>query len=185
MSDKYKYMFLNYLYKKLNLKEIEKIYIQNEINHIDVEVEGLYTDISKYFSLVNKVDESRLTEDQMKQYNYYFSLPIEKLLSDELLNKVLKFIESTYKIMLFPNIEENHCFYGPLNYKYLAPRDCVVLGLNYYEFDINSDDFDKTHSKREAIICDTLNYIQEELANSIGMNIAVLRYNEYSKKKFR
>ena len=86
---------------------------------------------------------------------------------------------------MFPNVEEKFYFYGPINYNYVAPRDSIVLGFNYREFDIPEENFDELHSKQEDYICDLLNYIQEKLAPQAGYNVAVLKYNEISKKKSR
>lgn len=185
MHEKYKYMFLKYIYNKLDLKQIETSLEQQGINFVDDEIDGLYTNISKYFSLVNEVDESRLSKELTEKYNYYFSQSIEKLSEKELEDEVFEFLEASYKTMLFPNIKEKICFYGPLNYKYAAPRDCVVLGLNYCEFDISEDNFDELYSRRQSFICNVLNYIQENLADKAGINVAVLQYNEFSKKKIK
>ncbi|MBQ9071726.1 MAG: hypothetical protein IJY25_01025 [Bacilli bacterium] len=185
MQEKYKYMFLKYIYNKLNLEKIENEITKRDIKPIDDEVDGLYKNISKYFSLVNKVDESRLSTELKNQYNNYFSLPLEMLIEEKMQNEVFNFLESTYKIMLFPNIKENHCFYGPLNYKYVAPRDSIVLGFNYEEFDIPEENFDELYSKQEEFISGMINYIQFGLAEEEQKTIAVIKYNEYSKKKVR
>ena len=183
MQEKYKYMFFKYICVKLNLFEFDKKIEDYGINNINEEIEGMYKDLSKYFSLVNKVDDTRLTGDLRKQYEYYFSLPIEQLYNLQIQNDVFKFLESTYKIMLFPNIKENHCYYGPLSYNYLAPRDSVVLGFNYYEFDIPDENFDKLHYERNVFLCQMINHIQITLSQQIGIPITIIKYNEYSKKK--
>lgn len=182
MSEKYKYMFLKYIYEKLDLKSIESNVEQQGINFLDYKIEGLFPEISKYFNLANSVDDSRLSPDLKEKYNDYFSLPIETLNEEKNRNEIFDFLEKTYKLMLFPNIEENFCFYGPINYNYVAPRDCVVLGFNYYEFDIEENNFDKIYENREEFICDQLNYIQEVLSEKAGINVAVLKYNEFVKK---
>lgn len=185
MEEKYKYVFFYYLYNKLNLKTIELEFEKNGIIPTDFEFNNVYKKISKYFSLVNKVDDSRLTEELKNKYHNYFSLSVEELLDKERQNEIFQFLESTYKLMLFPNINEKHCFYGPLNDNYMAPRDSVVLGFNYYEFDIPNENFDEIYDMREEFICEVLNYIQITLSQKIGMTIAVIKYNEYVKKKVR
>jgi hypothetical protein len=178
-------MFLKYISDKLNLKKYDNELMSNEISSIDEPIDGLYEEISKYFSLVNYVDVSRLSGDMKKQYEYYFSLSLDELNNENIQNVIYDFLEKSYKILLFPNIQEKYCFYGPLNYRYVAPRDCVVLGLNYNEFDIPDDNFDDVHSKNEQLICDISNYIQENSLKETGINIAILQYNEFSKKKVR
>lgn len=183
MEDRYKYEFLKFLYKKLNLSEIEEELGNKKIHCIDDDIEGLYPDLSKYFSLVNNVDIDRLPKEMKDKYEYYFSLSSQEIIKKGLQNEVNNFLEDSYKLILFPNIKESFCFYGPINYKYVAPRDCIVLGFNYYEFDVPTEDFDELHSKKEKYVCDLLNYIQEKIAPQAGYNVAVLKYNEFSKKK--
>lgn len=181
MDENYKFMFMKYIYDKLNLKQVEAYLEEQGVNFIDEDINGLYKNISKYFSLVNSVDESKLSKDLSEKYNYYFSQAIENLLEKEL--EVFDFLEKTYKTLLFPNIEDNICFYGPLNYKYAAPRDSIVLGFNYYEFDIPELNFDELYYKKQVVVCNVINHIQQELAKQAGVNVAVLKYNEFSKKK--
>lgn len=185
MKERYKYEFMKYLYNKLDLKNIENKIIEQEIVNIDEDVVGLYKDISKYFSLVNNVDESMLPEQMKQQYNYYFSMNGDELENRKLKKELNNFLESTYKYLLYPNINEKFCFYGPLNYKYVAPRDAIVLGFNYCEFNLEDENFDQIHLKKDEFICNILNYIQDELSNKTGLNIAVLKYNEYSIKKVK
>lgn len=185
MKEKYKYMFLRYISNKINLKDYENKLVMNGISSIEEPIDGLYPQISKYFSLVNNVDDSRLSDDMKKEYQHYFSKPLEELATKGLEEQINKFLEKSYPMLLYPNIQEKFCFYGPINYKYAAPRDCVVLGLNYNEFDISDQNFDEIHLRNNKLICDMLNYIQEEVSKEIGINIAVLQYNEFSKKKVR
>jgi len=183
MEEKYKYMFFKYIYNKLQLKKFEDELINAGINPIDCEINGLYKDVSKYFSLVNNVDITRLDPTLKNKYNNYFSLPIENLLQNDIEGEIFRFLEQTYKTVLFPNIKEERCFYGPLNFKYSAPRDSIVLGFNYCEFDIGSENYDEKYSQRETLVCTVLNYLQLLLSQQIGMNISVIKYNEYSFKK--
>ena len=177
MEERYKYEFLKFMYEKLKLDVIEKEIEKNGISYIDADISGLYPDLSKYFSLVNNVDISRLTKEMKDKH--------EEIVSNNLQNEVNEFLENSYKLVLFPNVEEKFYFYGPINYNYVAPRDSIVLGFNYREFDIPKENFDELHPKQEDYICDLLNYIQEKLAPQAGYNVAVLKYNEISKKKSR
>lgn len=185
MEEKYKYVFFKYIYDKLNLEYYEKDLQKYDINPIEQDIEGLYKDISRYFSLLNNVNDKNLTEEQRKKYNYYFSLPIEKILDKSLENEINVFLEETYEKMLFPDIKEDHYYYGPLNNKYLVPKDSVALGFNYCEFDIEDENFSEKHLYKERVICRLLNNIKLILAKQIGMKISTIRYNEYSFKKVR
>lgn len=183
MEERYKYEFLKFLYEKLKLNTIEKKLESAKISCINDGVSGLYSEISKYFSLVNKVDTSRLTSEMQDKYKYYFSLSHQEIIDNGLQEEMNKFLEDSYKLILFPNIKEKFVFYGPINYNYVAPRDSIVLGFNYCEFSVSNENFEEEHSRQENFICDILNYIQESLAQQAGLNVAVLKYNEFSKKK--
>lgn len=185
MKERYKYEFLNFLFKKLRLDVIENELKKNGISCIDADISGLYPDLSKYFSLVNNVDISRLSDDMKDKYKYYFSLSHQEIIDKGLQEEVNKFLEDSYKLILFPNIKENFFFYGPINYNYVAPRDSIVLGFNYCEFNIPEENFDELHFKQESYVCNLLNFIQEKLAPQVGYNVAVLKYNEISKKKIK
>lgn len=178
MEEKYKYIFLRKICYNLGLGDIESQLKINNIQPNTVDVEHM---AYSYFTLENKMSIDKFTHDQRKQYEYYFSKPIEELLNDE---NVSNFLEETYKIVLFPKTEDNYVFYGPLNYHYLAPKDSIVLGFNYVEFDFNYEgDFDEAHYERETIINNLLNKVQDELAPNKNLKVAVIKYNEYSKKK--
>ena len=154
MEERYKYEFLKFLYEKLKLNAIEKKLESAKISCINDGVSGLYSEISKYFSLVNKVDTSRLTSEMQDKYKYYFSLSHQEIINNGLQEEMNKFLEDSYKLILFPNIKEKFVFYGPINYNYVAPRDSIVLGFNYCEFNIPEENFDELHSKRKAYVCD-------------------------------
>lgn len=183
MQEKYKFMFLRKIYKELNLNEIEIELLNNGIKTIlhdeDNKTNNLWMNMTSYFSLENNVYENQLPEELKEKYRFYFSLPLEQLCSNEMEIEVYNFLNQTYKLLLFPNIDENHVFYGPLDYNYIAPRDAIVLGFNYSEFEIIEDNFDEIHNKNDSLICDTLNYIQRQLAAQHKLKIAVIKYNEF------
>lgn len=175
MNDKYKYMFMKYLYNKIGLKEVENRLLSSGIKTLDF---GSY-DISKYFTLVNRVNYMALTGNLKEKYDYYFSLSIEELCSSSMQDELNKFFDETYKILLFPNVDDKYVYYGPINYNYMVPRDSIVLGFYHNEFDLDGDNFDEEHFMNEQLICDNLNFIQYELGPKINMKIAVIKYNEY------
>lgn len=185
MENNYKYFVFKYIYEKLGLNEIEKNLIEKGIKYLDFyrEESEIYKNISKFFTLKNHVNIELLNEEEQEFFKSKFSLPIEDIISNSnLLNEINDFIEKTYKKVLFPNIEENHYYYGPINMNYVAPRDSIVLGFEYYEFNIE-ENFDQVYDNQQEIICDTLNEIQFNLAKKIGTVVSVIKYNEFYEKK--
>lgn len=186
MENNYKYFVFKNIYEKLGLSEIENDLVKKGIKYLEYtsEENELYRTISKFFLLKNSVDISSLNDDESENFKKYFSLPIDTITNNtSLLNEVYDYIEKTYKKILFPKIDENHCYYGPINMNYVAPRDSIVLGFEYYEFEIE-ENFDEIHETQQGIICDALNNIQFNLAPKAGYIVAVLKYNElYDRKK--
>lgn len=178
MEDKYKYMFLRYIYKIANLGAIEtKLEEGKVVGNIGSSPE--YPQISKYFSLMNEVDTSKLNIEQKNQFESYFSQSLNELCKPDKEDEINKYLMETYKTVLFPDIEAKTLYYGPVNDKYIAPRDAVVLGFNYRKFDIPDDEnFDKNLEIQDSLICSLLNYIQSQIGPAINMKIAVLKYNE-------
>lgn len=185
MENNYKYFAFKYIYEKLGLNEVEKDLIDKGIQHLDYQNEDneMYRNISKFFVLKNNVDINTLAIEEQELFKKYFTLPIDDIINNTtLLNEINLFIEQTLKKVLFPKIEENHCYYGPINMNYIAPRDSIVLGFEYYEFNIE-DNFDEVYDNQQEIICNTLNNIQFTLANKLGLVVSVIKYNELFEKK--
>lgn len=185
MENNYKYFAFKYIYEKIGLNQVESELITNGIKYLDYqdEEDSLYRTISKFFNLKNNIDISLLSEEELEMFKKYFSIPIEEVLNNNaLLNEIYSFILKTIPKVLFPKVEENHCYYGPLNINYIAPRDSIVLGFNYYEFDIE-ENFDEVYDKQQQIICDALNNIQFNLSSSLEYVVSVIKYNEFYEKK--
>lgn len=171
-------MYLLYLYNKIGLKQIEEKLSASGIvgNNIDD------NSFSKYFSILNEVDEDSLPILLKEKYNRYFSLTIEELCNPQMMDELAKFFEESYKLLFFPKNNVDYIYYGPINYKYMAPRDSIVLGFYFQEFNLGNDNFEEKHFENDCLICDCLNYIQQELATSVNVKIAVIKYNEFFNK---
>ena len=182
MEEKYKYLFMKYIYKKLNLQEIEKKISDNNIKNQE-ELEQ--NTISKYFVLLNNVNIEKLTGSLKEKFDYYFSMSLDELCSSNLTVEINSFLEDTYKLLLFPDISIPYYYYGPINYKYMAPSDSIVLGFCYNEFDIPNDNFDEIHFQRETFLDNCLNLIQYEIASKAGFKVAIIKYNEFMKTKLK
>ena len=186
MKENYKYLFFKYIYNELGLKLLEEEIRNSGINPVEYEFNSIFRDVSKYFSLENNVDDTRLSDELRNKYIKYCSATKDLFMTKDEEQELNDFLEKSYELMLFPDIKENHCYYGPFNNKYAVPRDSIVLGLNYYEFDIDDDEsFEKLHSTRESIICTTINNIQYFYAPQMNKKVAVIRYNEYVPRKVK
>lgn len=177
-SDKYKYLFMLYVYEKGMLKKIDDTMITNQVGSLE-----LKNGISNYFELLNDVYEDRLSGQLKEEYDYYMSMDLQELISNNLKDRVQDFLERTYKLLLFPDLSNKFYYYGPININYVAPSDSIVLGFYYNEFETEETFSVEKHNRNEEIICDSLNYIQEKIGPSIGKKIAVIKFNEISKKK--
>lgn len=185
MENNYKYFAFKYTYEKLGLKEIEEELLAKGIQCLDFQNEesSLYRSISKFFVLKNNVDIKELTSEEQELFKQYFTLPVNDIVNNpSLLNEINSYIEKTLQRVLFPKIEENHLYYGPINMNYVAPRDSIVLGFEYYEFKIE-ENFDEAYVSQQRIICDALNNIQFNLAAKMGCQVSVIKYNEFYEKK--
>ncbi len=169
--DNYKYLFLKKIYDELNLKEIEKNLPNKKIMPLTIEKNENYEIISHYFFLINNVNLKALNSEQLQKFHTLFSKRNEEL-SEAELKEVNEFMEKTYSLLLFPDVDSNYVYYGAINDKYVAPRDAIVIGL-YYDAFIESEDFEIENN-----LADIVNYIQFELAKKINKKVAVLTYNQ-------
>ena len=175
MNTNYEFIFFQYLYEVLELKVLDEKLLNEKIKMIDQE--GSNNRISKYFSLVSRGDVSYFSEDNKKTYTEIFDKELNDILSNNK-ERAIDFIKATYKDYFHLNDKIEYNYYGPINEDFLAPSNCIVIGLNYVKYQIDNDNFDEELFRQDGIICDTLNYLQGPLAEEKGFNIAALAYNE-------
>lgn len=169
--DNYKYLFFKKLYEELDLKSIEANLEKENIKSLNVVDSEYYKIISKYFFILNDVNINFLTQEDLQTFNLYFSKDIYSLKEEEL-NEIYQFIEKTYSMVLFPNIDSKFVYYGPITDDYICPKDSVVIGLFY---DIFSSEEPLTIQNKLA---DIVNYIQFEQSKKSNKNISVLLFNQ-------
>ncbi len=170
MSDLLKKILNEIVYKDLNLNKIEaKI---KEINVLPKEMDESFSSVSSYFVLLNDIhfENLNLEEKQLlEEYcNGYLTHP------DDYRKKLYSFLEENKYRLLIPKDKSGVSFYGVPASNYSATNDSIVFGFHFIEFD---DEFPLTDEQYE-IICDQLNYIEEELSKRNNVNIAVIEYNE-------
>lgn len=169
--DNYKYLFFKELYKELNLTFIEEKLKDEKIKPLNVLPSEDYELISNYFFLLNDINIEKLNSEQLKEFYYYFSKNIKEL-SEQELEEAKKFINNTYSMLLFPNVEANYVYYGPTSDDYVSPKDAIAIGL-YYDAFVDCEDFEV-----ENKLADIVNYIQFDLAKKSKKKVSVILFNQ-------
>ena len=173
MEDKYEYMFFKYIYEKLNLKELDEKLSNEKVRLYDSK--NVDKRISPYFGLLNRGTFDAFTEEEMNKVNELFSHEYEELLVEPLYTELKSFFEKTYKKYFFDNNRSDYIYYGPTEMQYLAPSDAIALSINYTKFDNEDEMF-----RKNEVLANMGNYIQEELSEKSNMKLAVIIYDEFS-----
>lgn len=182
-------LFYMYLVKKTNI-----IQYDNQLNDNNfVPVEDIEKDFYQMFS--NKF---------LKFFYIRNNLYIDRLSNvdiDFLGNKLLKnnfnfgeeeekFIERTYKKLIFENVtgDYNPNFninFGPNNPKFYAPVNSLVVGIRYDdELDDNYSDISIEKKLTEiSIIEKMISEVSEKMSQMLSVPVAIIHYNSDSIKK--
>ncbi len=178
MIDSYRLLLFKYLYEKLNLKEFENNIEKNNINYIINEKlmcgeEKICYHYAKYFYLLNDININELNQEELK---YLSDLNKEANID----NKISKFLETTYKKVLFSNQDSLEKYYGPINETYHVKGNYIVLGLKFEEYGFVS----RVIKKRKEI--ENINLIIDNIIKKIednkNYNVKVIKYNELFEK---
>lgn len=179
MNEKYKYLFLMYMYDLIDLKTYETKLEEKNIERLEYTENG---EFFKYFSLLNDGDVSYLSDLEKQELEMLSLISLKELSeNDELKNKVKDYIERTYKKYFFSNITgKDYLYYGPISYDYMAPDDAIVLGLNYRMFvdEKENESYEETLENQDEIIVRVINEIQELEAEKHNIKVAVIKQNE-------
>lgn len=170
-ENNYKYLFFKEVYNELNLKSIEDGLLKEKIKPLNVIQGSDYEIISNYFFLLNEPNLQSLNSIQLEEFHDLFSKKISDLTEVEL-KKALDFINSTYTLMLFPNVDTKYVYYGSVSDNYICPKDAIAIGL-YYDAFTECEDFEITNKLARVI-----NYIQFDLAKKINKRVAVILFNQ-------
>lgn len=179
MNEKYEYLFLTYMYNLLGLKNYEKKLEDSGIKQMEYTENG---DLFKYFSLLNKGDSSFLSDDEKNELELLSMNELSSYFDNaELKAKCEDFLKRTYKKYFFSNLpSDGYIYYGPISYDFMAPRDAIALGINYVKFvdAVEGEEYENTLSKQEHVVYGVINEIQEDIAPSFGLKVAVIEQNE-------
>ena len=179
MNDKYKYLFLIYIYDIMGLKEYEKRLKEKNIEQLEYTENG---NLFKYFSLLNKGDVLKLNDLENKELETLSLYPLEDFIkNEELKAKLNDYINRTYKKFFFSNITgKDYLYYGPISYDYMAPDDAIVLGINYRMFvdEKENESYEETLENQDEVIVRAINEIQELESEKHNIKVAVIKQNE-------
>ena len=130
-----------------------------------------------YNKLVSRGDLLYFTDEQKNTFKDIFDDKLTSIINNKM-DDAINFVISTYKDFYHLNDDVVYNYYGPINYKYMAPSNCIVIGLNYFKFQIDDDNYDEEFDKQERIVSKVLNYIQKDLSKEKGIKLATIAYNE-------
>lgn len=177
MEEKYDYLFVKYLYDKLNLNESEKKFDEKGVL-------PYYSDLTenKFFCILNDGNLEKLSEDEKKKLELFGLMNYSDIMKNESLkNELYSFLETTYKKFYFDESEEiTYNYYGPTDFEYMAPSDAIVLGFDYRKTVPEKDGipYDTLLEENDKTVCDELNHIQDS-AEGLGLKVAVIRRDEF------
>lgn len=181
MEEKYRKVFFKYLFKILDLKNIEKYLINNGINYITSEnnmcdEEKKCYAYSKYFYLLNEINLLMLNEEEMMYLKVISS-------DSDLSERTIKFINNTYKKVLFSDSRGKNKYYGAISESFMAKDNQIVLGLKRDEMGFAAHKLKKMEEiQHDDIIIDE---VVEKIEKNSYFDIKVIKYNELFEKHKR
>lgn len=184
----YRHLFMQFLQKKLCLKDYDNKIAQSGLDFTpcDEESEDVYQymsqDYLKYFYLRNNTYVEKLSDEQkaflkqrIKAGDYEYDESCEK------------FIEETYKNVItedeLKDGKTRMAFYGPNSSNFMAPNNSVVIGFNYNEFNTHGLDDKKwgeLHDKQIRFLIDLLYDMAEDVENKLDVPTIIKRYSGFS-----
>ena len=102
-----------------------------------------------------------------------------------------KFINNTFKKLIFENVDEKNTpnidlNFGPSSsYSFYASNDSLVIGERFYPYvkDLSTDELREKYMDRQMYIRSYLENVQSNLSNELNMKVSVIEYDENSIKK--
>lgn len=187
----YSYFFRKYIIDKLDLKKYDENLTNSNLNYLKVKDENMdiYQDFSKdvlnYFYIRNNLYVERLTLEE-KEYVYKKFVTNDNVMSDKMIN----FIENTYKKVIFENINNNGQLcdinYGPDNPMYCAPNDSLIIGVRYDDFNLNGqtdEEWDINRQKQFDYLFEVMKNLENDSTNKVNTLVICIKYDEYSSIK--
>ena len=181
MTDKYRIIFFRYLYKKLDMEEIEEYLISNNVGYISDEKLMCYEEkichrYAKYFYLLNDIDLSMLKEDELAV--------LRKIKEDDMIdNKIIDYLEKTYQKVFFSDSRGLNKYYGAISPLYMAKDNQIVLGFKRDEMGFANHKLKKRNEMEHDDI--VINEVIKRIHNTLNMDVKVIIYNELFEKHLK
>ncbi len=182
MEEKYRKIFFRYLFRILDLKNLEDYLMSNGINYIASEnnmcnEEKTCYAYSKYFYLLNEINLLMLNEEEM--------MYLRVIKSDgDLSERTINFIKNTYRKVMFSNSRGRNKYYGAISESFMAKDNQIVLGLKRDEMGFSAHKLKTMEEIQhdDIIISQVIKKIEE---NKYNIDIKVITYNELFEKHKR
>ncbi len=189
----YRGLFTKYILEKINLRDYDE-QVKNSGLKFEITKEedmDIYqyfsSDELKYFYIRNNIYIEKLNEKEEKY--------LQEKINDkncELDDDTKKFIENTYKKVIFEDVLKNGevyiMTYGPDSRTYMAPNNALVIGIRYDEFadqGLNDEEWDELHDKQIIYLGKLFTNMYSQLKECLNIPISIIKYNEYSIKQIK
>lgn len=175
MEQLYQILFFKYLYYILSLDTYENNLLLNKVfpivdeNNMS-EKEKTYRSCSKYFFLLNDINLSSLSDEEL---NYLKTLNDNSIFDDNL----IQFLKKTYKNVL---LTDEDIYYGVYNNEdFKCHANYIGLGFKYEEFGFSNEEiYDMEEiEKNDRIFLQMVNEIKLK-AKENDINVDIIKYNE-------
>lgn len=174
----YSDLLIQYLIKKYDLKAYDEMLKTSSKRFVKVDTENM--DLYQYTSseyldflyLRNNIYIENLNEEEIIYLN--------KITDSRLNDEFEKFIESTYRKVIFPN--KGYTMYGPDNSKYLKSTNSLIIGLRHKGLDLNNDNEEEIEMfmKQNNYLKLFISELEKQLNEKNIDNVNVIEYNDFS-----
>lgn len=182
-------LFVKYLINKTIIKEYDnKIdsynlrFVKCESNDLDF-YQNFSSEYLNYYYLRNNLYIYRLSQEEN---DFLKNILISK--NFELTEDVIKFIENTFRKVIFEKVNDEEITnvnYGPDYVLNLASNDSIVIGVRYNEYDngLDNEEWMDNYLKQKKILEKDSLELSKHICNILGCSCAVFEYTDDSVKK--
>lgn len=174
----YSDLLIQYLIKKYDLKAYDEMLKTSSKRFVKVDTENMdlyqYTS-SEYLDFIylrNNIYIENLNEEEIMYLN--------KITDSRLNDEFEKFIENTYRKVIFTN--KGYTMYGPDNSKYLKSTNSLIIGLRHKGLDLNNDNEEEIEifMKQNNYLKLFISELEKQLNEKNIDNVNVIEYNDFS-----
>jgi len=181
-------LITKYLIKKFELDSFDNHFSESNLNYKKVPDDqmDIYQYLSssnlKYFYLRNNIHMERLTQEELN----FFMNKLDN--NDELIDEATeKMIESTInKVLSEKEGDSILTNYGPESSQFYAPRNSLIIGFRYDEYNgegMTDDEWDSNHEKQIQDKFHQKILLENLVVNYEIMPVSIIEYDIYSVKQ--